>query len=132
VSESLAVTASANYLWGENRTRGRPVIGIAPVRGSLGARYEPGEGRFFVQGSVSGVAGQERVAEELGETPTDGYVTADIKGGVRVYESLHLRLGVQNLTDTHYVNHLNAKNPFSGTQVPEPGRVFTTNLTVRF
>jgi len=30
------------------------------------------------------------------------------------------------------VNHLNAKNPFSGTQIPEPGRVLSTTLTVQF
>jgi iron complex outermembrane receptor protein len=39
---------------------------------------------------------------------------------------------VTNLTDTDYVNHLNAKNPYVGTPIPEPGRVFTTDLTVRF
>jgi iron complex outermembrane receptor protein len=31
-----------------------------------------------------------------------------------------------------YTNHLNARNPFSGARVPEPGRVVTTNLTVQF
>lgn len=132
VSEALTLTASTNYLRGQNLTRDRPVIGIAPVRGSLGARFEPDEGRFFVQGSVTGVAGQDRVAGELGETATDGYVTADIKGGVRVYESLNLRLGVQNLGDAHYVNHLNAKNPFTGNRIPEPGRVLYADLSWAF
>lgn len=132
VSESVTLSSSANYLWGENLTRDRPVIGIAPTRGSLGARYEPGGGRFFVQGTLAGVAGQDRVAAELGEDATDGYVTADLRGGVRVYEGLRLRLGVENLADEQQVNHLNAKNPFTGARIPEPGRVLFADLSWAF
>jgi len=132
VSESVTLSASTNYLRGENLTRDRPVIGVAPMRGSLGARFEPPEGRFFVQGSVKGVAGQDRVARELGEDATDGYVTADLKGGVQVYRGLRLRLGVENLAGEQYVNHLNAKNPFTGTRIPEPGRVLYADLSWAF
>lgn len=132
VTESLTLSASTNYLRGRNLTRDRPVIGIAPMRGSLGARFEPRQGRFFVQTDVAGVADQERVARELGEGITDGYVTADLRGGVRVYRGLRLRLGVENLADEQYVNHLNAKNPFTGTRIPEPGRVFFADLSWAF
>ncbi|HMB93769.1 MAG TPA: hypothetical protein VKP65_23150 [Rhodothermales bacterium] len=39
---------------------------------------------------------------------------------------------VTNLTDKAYVNHLNAKNPFIGTPIPEPGRVLFANLSLAF
>jgi iron complex outermembrane receptor protein len=45
---------------------------------------------------------------------------------------VEVELGVENLFDVTYTNHLNAKNPFTGTPVPEPGRVVTTTLTVHF
>ncbi len=132
VTESLTLSAATNYLRGQNLTRDRPVIGVAPMRGSLGARFEPPQGRFFVQGKMTGVADQDRVARELGEGVTDGYVTADLKGGVRMYEGLRLRLGVENLGDEQYVNHLNAENPFTGSRIPEPGRVFFADLSWAF
>ena len=45
---------------------------------------------------------------------------------------MSLLVGVSNLTDEAYVNHLNAKNPFTGTPIPEPGRVFFANLSLTF
>ena len=40
--------------------------------------------------------------------------------------------GVKNITDEQYVNHLNAKNPFTGMAIPEPGRIFFGDITIRF
>lgn len=132
VTNALTLRTSAEYLWAENLRRDRPVIGIAPLQGSLGARYEPRDGRFFVQTTVTGITGQDRVARELGETLTDGHVTADLRAGVRITEGLRLRLGAENLTDTRYVRHLNAKNPFTGTQIPEAGRILFADLDYSF
>jgi len=41
-------------------------------------------------------------------------------------------VSAENLLDATYTNHLNAKNPFSGARIPEPGRVVSTTLTVPF
>lgn len=78
------------------------------------------------------VAEQDRVARSRNETPTDGYTTVDLQVGVQFMRQLALKIGVENLTDATYTNHLNAKNPFMGVRIAEPGRMFTTNLTVRF
>jgi iron complex outermembrane receptor protein len=40
--------------------------------------------------------------------------------------------GVTNLTDADYVNHLNAKNPYSGTPIPETGRIFFAGVNYAF
>lgn len=56
----------------------------------------------------------------------------DLQAGAQLLKRLELTVGVENLFDVAYTNHLNSKNPFSGAQIPEPGRVFTTDLTVRF
>lgn len=66
-------------------------------------------------------------------TSCDGAdTTVDLQTGVQLMDRVQLALGVENLFDVSYTNHLNAKNPFSGAQIPEPGRVFTTNLTIGF
>jgi iron complex outermembrane receptor protein len=129
---SLTARLSGSYLWGKNLETGQPVLGIAPPRGDLGLRWEPHEGRFYVESTLHAAAEQDRVATVLGETPTEGYVTLDLQGGVELGRGVSLDAGVTNLTDTDYVNHLNATNPYAGTPIPEPGRVFTTTLTVRF
>jgi iron complex outermembrane receptor protein len=72
------------------------------------------------------------VATVLGETPTEGYVTVDLKGGVDVGGGVSVEAGVTNLTDSDYVNHLNAKNPYFGTPIPEPGRVLFLSAAYAF
>jgi len=129
---SLTVSASGSYLWGQNRKTGQPALGIAPLRGNLGVRVEPPEGRFYVEGTLRAAAEQDRVATVLGETPTEGAVTLDVKGGVEMGGGVSVEGGVTNLTDADYTNHLNAKNPYSGTPIPEPGRVLFLGATYRF
>jgi len=132
VLPSLTASAGASYLWGQNRKTNQPALGVAPLRGTLGLRWEPPEGRFYVEGTLEATAEQDRVATVLGETPTDGSVTLNLKGGARVGRGVSLEGGVTNLTDTAYVNHLNAKNPYFGTPIPEPGRVFFVGAAYEF
>ena len=129
---SLTASASGSYLWGKNLETGQPALGVSPLQGDLGLRVEPPRGRFYVEGTLRAVAEQDRVASVLGETPTEGYVTVDLKGGVDVGGGVSVEGGVTNLTDTDYVNHMNAKNPYFGTAIPEPGRVLFLGATYRF
>lgn len=128
----LIVQGAASYLWGEDETLDEPVLGVSPVQGDLGFRYEPQESFFFVEGTVRLVDDQTRVASTRGETPTEGYTTVDLKGGVTLLQQVSLQFGINNVFDDTYVNHLNAKNPFTGQALPEPGRVVFADLTVRF
>ena len=132
LTDAFTLEASTDYLWGEDERLDEPALGIHPWRGSLGLRYEDPAGRFFVESSVEGVSEQERVAVTRGEATTDGYVVAAGRAGVEIWRGLDLRVGVENLGDVDYTNHLNAKNPFTGEQVPEPGRVFFADLTYEF
>lgn len=53
-------------------------------------------------------------------------------GRAMAYTALGGAVGGQNRFDAAYTPHLNAQNPFSGEQIPEPGRVLTTGLAVQF
>jgi iron complex outermembrane receptor protein len=133
VLPSLTASVTSSYLWGKNLETNQPALGIAPLKGDLGLRYEPPRGRFYVESTLHATAEQDRVADErLGERPTDGYVTVGLQGGVELGSGVSLEAGVSNLTDADYVNHLNATNPYAGTPIPEAGRVFTMDLTARF
>jgi len=132
VLPSLTARLSGSYLWGKNGETDQPALGVAPLQGDLTLRWEPPARRFHVESTLHATAGQDRAASVLGETETDGYATWDLQGGVELGHGVSLGAGVANLTDTDYVNHLNAKNPYSGAPISEPGRVFTTTLTVDF
>jgi iron complex outermembrane receptor protein len=105
---------------------------VAPFGVDGSVRYDSRNKRYFAEGKVHVRSEQTRIAITRGESPTDGYVTADLLAGINLWESVELRTGVMNLADKFYVNHLNAKNPFTGRQVPEPGRVFFTNVSYAF
>lgn len=96
---------------------------MSPPRAELRLRYEPPAKGWFAQGALHAVARQDRVSSSRGEIPTDGYTTLDVQTGIGLARGARLRLGVNNVTDVQYVNHLNARNPFTGAQIPEPGRV---------
>jgi iron complex outermembrane receptor protein len=130
VLPSLTGSVTGSYLWGKNLETGHPALGVAPLRGNLGLRWEPPQGRFYVESTLGVAAEQDRVATVLGETPTGSYVTLDLQGGAELGRGVSLEVGVNNLTDIDYVNHLNASNPYSGMPIPEPGRVVSTTLTI--
>jgi len=133
VTDEVSVRGSAQYLWGQDETLDEPALGVSPFTSALTLRYDHPGRRFYVEGGVQGVARQDRLATQRGETQaTDGYVLADLQAGIRLLDRLELRGGALNLFDQEYVNHLNSKNPFTGAQIPEPGRVLFVDLSIAF
>lgn len=128
----VSLRAGAQYFWGEDEPLDETVIGIPPfgVDGTL--RFDSRSRKLFFEGTLHVVGDQDRIARTRGEIPTGGYLTADITAGVKLWHGVELRTGVINLTDEFYVNHLNAKNPFTQQPIPEPGRVIFTNLMYAF
>ncbi|MGE0159889.1 MAG: TonB-dependent receptor [Gemmatimonadales bacterium] len=132
VTDRVTVTTSGSYLYGQDETLDEPAIGVAPVTGSLGLRYEEGQGRFYIEGIGTAVARQDRVSASRNEAPTPGYQLLDVRGGIGVGNGVTLRAGVLNVFDEFYWNHLNARNPFTTQPVPEPGRVAFVDLSWAF
>lgn len=132
-TDELTGTVGLEYTRGEDTELDEPAFGVAPLRSDLRLRYEEANGTFFGEASVAAVAEQDRLATTRGEvTPTPGYTLVDVQGGFTPYEGLTLRAGINNLFDKFYVNHLNAKNPFTGSQIPEPGRIIFVRANYAF
>lgn len=121
-----------DYLWGEDRTLDEPAFAVMPWRGTAGIRYEMMNRRFYGDAVLSLAGRQERVSGTRGESPTDGWVSGDLRFGWRVTETVLLRFGVQNVADRFVVNHLNSKDPFTGAQIAEPGRIAYVKLGLSF
>lgn len=130
--QPLNVKAGLSYLWGKDRELDQPALGVSPITVDAGLRYESSQWPLFIEGTVHMVGRQDRVAALKGETATGGYTTADLQFGATIWKQLSLQAGVKNIFDAQYVNHLNAKNPFSGQPIPEPGRVFFADLQFTF
>ncbi|RMI02413.1 MAG: TonB-dependent receptor [Calditrichaeota bacterium] len=126
----LSLNATVEYLWGNDNTLDEPALGIPPVKGSLGIRLQSNDEKLSVYAAVHLAGKQTRVAQTRGEIPTEGYVTGDLQASLRMGKIFEVNLGIINLTNRQYINHLNAKNPFTGNPVPEPGRQFFARLTL--
>ena len=110
-----------SYLYGEDTELDEPVLGVSPLSGSAGLRYDFAEIPLFLESTFQFVSSQDRVSSARGEQSTDGYTLADLQGGWSVTRNVSLQFGVKNLFDTQYVNHLNARNPFTSAPIAEPG-----------
>ncbi|MEJ2481789.1 MAG: TonB-dependent receptor [Gemmatimonadota bacterium] len=128
IQRAWTLRLETDYLWGEDRSVGEPALGIAPWTGRIGLRWQQPAGRFHADGLLTVASDQTRIATVRGEIPTEGYVTGDLRFGWRFSDRFLLRFGAENVADAFYVNHLNQRNPFTGTPVPEPGRVFYANI----
>lgn len=131
LTEAVTVSASTAHLWGEDVTLDEPALGVSPWRADLDVRWEPATDAFL-QLSGRTVARQDRVSSTRGESSTPGYETVDVHAGIPLPGGVTARFGVDNLFDRAYTNHLNARNPFTGFAVPEPGRVLFVRMSLRF
>lgn len=130
--EYVTLNGGASYLWGRDEEREEPLPGITPAVVEGGGRLTAPANFFFVEGMLRGAFKQTQVSPHYGEVPTAGYITADLRLGVSLPHATSLLLGVDNLTNTAYANHLNALYPGTTVRLPEPGRVFYARLRVAF
>jgi len=138
VSAGLSVFGSLAYVYGQNERTDRPLPEIPPLEGSLGLRWEhrwveTGEGGWWswCMPRVRLANRQNRVDNDFGENTSPAFATVDFLGGVRVYRRYELTLNVMNILDRNYRQHLTRENPFTGAEVPEPGRLVNLALQVR-
>ncbi|MES3628684.1 MAG: TonB-dependent receptor [Longimonas sp.] len=132
VHPTLRVRASGEYLWGRDESfeDDEPAYGVMPAQLRLGARWMPVGDTFFLDGSLRAVAEQTRVATIRNEGETDGFTTVNVTAGAQLLSNVSLRVGVTNVFDTTYREHLNARSfQFDALQadqnqafIPEPGR----------
>jgi len=127
----LFLKASLSYTEGRNEDEDRPLAEIPPLEGSLVLRYDVDS--WFVELSENFAARQDRVDSSLNEEETPGWMTTDLRAGLK-YGVWSFYVGVENLLDKHYFSHLSyLRDPFSsGVKVPETGRSFHATVVCAF
>ena len=121
-----------DWVRGTDQQFDEPVLGLEPqtLRLVVGARA-PSQ-RWWVEADGRVVDDQRRVAIRRFEVPTEGATLVDLRAGGRLGLGLEVTLALRNLTDEAYADHLNAKNPFTGQRILEPGRSLVVGLDWSF
>ncbi len=104
---------------GTNETNDQDLAFIPPVNGLLGISYHAGDTGFYGDLNLDWASKQDRVAPK--EQTTDGWSTINARIGYKMIlgKTRHdLVLGVDNLLDKQYRNHLSTSR---GLELAEPG-----------
>lgn len=135
---------STSYTWvhGENRTDQRPLPQMPPHEWRVGAEWTADRFTFGVSGRL--VARQDGVAIGYGNVtgvdlgPTAGFGVWSLRASWQFRDGARLSVGVDNLFDRAYAEHLNRTGAFAPAgfvptfRINEPGRVLWVRLEARF
>ncbi len=101
-----------DYVRADRRSGGGSLYRIPPLNGLIAATYE--RPRWSVSGEVMAYARQDRVARINGESETPGYALLNLAARWHLTENIRLNLGVDNVTDRRYRDHLAGINRVAG------------------
>jgi len=135
------VGATLAYAWGQNRSDGRPLPQMPPLEARLSATYD--DGTWSAGALWRLVAAQHRYAAGSGNVvgkdfgPSAGFGVFSLNAGYAVNQQVKLAVGVDNLFDKAYSEHLNLAGDagfgFSAnTRFNEPGRTVWVRLGIKY
>ncbi|RLK48800.1 iron complex outermembrane receptor protein [Alkalispirillum mobile] len=137
----LSSTATLAWVRADNDSDSEPLAQTPPLEGTLSLDYD--DGSWFGGGVVRAVERQDRIHEgfgtiysvDTGETP--GFATLGLYAGHRFTPQTHATLGVDNVFDKQYREHIQGGSPDldpNGRFDPlnEPGRQYWMKVATRF
>ncbi|MBF7686277.1 TonB-dependent copper receptor [Acinetobacter sp. B10A] len=141
LTSHIQTDVSAMYAWGENTTQRRALPQLAPLEARVNLRYVADQYSFGTLWRV--VAAQHRYSVKQGNIvgydlgPSQGFATWSINGAYRWNNDVTLALGIDNILNKNYSEHLNklgnANVGFSGTeQINNIGRNYWARIEFKF
>ncbi|NHB59357.1 TonB-dependent receptor [Acinetobacter sp. 194] len=110
-TEHLQADVSAMYAWGKNTSNDTPLPQISPLEGRINLRYI--QDKYTLGAYWRVVAKQNRVALNQGNIvgydlkESAGFGTLSLNGTYHIHEGVDLSVGIDNLFDKAYTEHLN-------------------------
>jgi iron complex outermembrane receptor protein len=134
--------ATLAYAWGKNSSSGQPLPQMPPLETRLGLNYQQANWSAGALWRV--VAKQNRIDEEKGNvvgqdvSRSSGFGIFSINGAYRLNETAKLSVGVDNMFDKAYAEHLNLAGnsafgfPADPVAINEPGRTLWAKVELDF
>ena len=121
---------SVAYTYGENKVINEALPEIAPLdlRYTLQANYF--NGKLKPEIAFRYVAQQNRISTSFGETETPSFNLLDLKVEYQVIKTLNAAVGVKNLFNTTYYEHLTRSVRSTPNAIMAPGRNIFVSLTL--
>lgn len=126
INTDFSIDSSISYVRGRNKDNGDDLYRIAPLRGivDLAYRHESWESHLECVWADS----QNQVSELQGESASPGYAVLNLRLAKWFAKSVRVEVGVENLLDKRYAEHLGGVNRVSGgdlavgERIPSAGR----------
>jgi len=140
-TDAIQTDISAMYAWGENTTDNTPLPQISPLEARVNLRYVQDKYNFGLLWRV--VDGQNRISLNEGNIvgydnkQSAGFGILSLNGSYHVMDSVDVSVGVDNVLDRTYTEHLN-KMGTSGTGLPTTeqfnnmGRNYWARVSMKF
>lgn len=138
LNENWLLKANAAYTYGQNEDDGRPLAQIPPLE--VGATIEYSTTDWMGALQMRAAAKQTRADIETNNSSgldtgeTGGYAVFDVYGKIYNFDPVEVSMGVTNILDKTYANHLNRPNGFDNTvtRVNEAGRSVFLRINAKF
>ncbi len=136
LTEHWQAHAATSYVRARDRERDTDLYRIAPLRGDAGLAYR--RGAWEAQARMEWAADQRRVSRANDEPTTQGYALLHLDAGYTWPNRTTLRLGIENLFDREYTDHLGGINRVAdsavamGARLPGAGRAVVAALHYPF
>ncbi len=110
-TDAIQADVSAMYAWGKNTTDNTPLPQISPLEARVNLRYVQDKYNFGLLWRV--VDGQNRISQNEGNIvgydlkESAGFTTLSINGSYNLTKDIDLSVGVDNVLDKTYTEHLN-------------------------
>lgn len=112
INEDFSIDASISHVRGRSKDTGDDLYRIAPLRGivDLAWHHEMWESHLEWMWADA----QNHVSDVQGETPSPGYGLLNLRLAKVFVKTLRVEVGVENLLDHRYADHLGGVNRVSG------------------
>jgi len=136
ITRGLSVDASASYVRGRNKDTGDDLYRIAPLRGLVDLAYRKDAWEAHLECVWAG--SQNRVSKLQDEEVTPGFGILNLRVARVFAETLRLEVGVENLLDKRYAQHLGGVNRVTGgdlatgERIPSAGRFGYASVSWEF
>ena len=140
-TDAIQADVSAMYAWGKNTTDGKPLPQIAPLEARVNLRYV--QEKYTLGALWRVVNGQNRISQDQGNIvgydmqQSAGFGTLALNGTYHVKDGIDLSVGVDNVLDKTYKEHLN-KSGSAGfgfaeeEQFNNTGRNYWARISMKF